>query len=136
MNKHSTGFTLLEMLITVVIIGVLAAIAIPNYQAQVEKTRRSDARIALVETSQRLERCFAQFGSYNHASCTVAAPVLEYYTISILSRTASTYSLSAAVNSDGAQKKDTHCATLTFDHTGQQAALDSDGEPSPADCWR
>lgn len=136
MNSKQKGFTLLEMLITVLIIGILASIAIPNYQAQVQNTRRSDARIALIETAQKLERCFAQFGSYNHANCSVSAPTVDHYTIAILTRTASTYTLSAAASSSGAQHSDTHCATLTFDHTGQQAAINSEGNASAADCWR
>lgn len=134
MAKIGKGFTLLEMLIAVAIIGILAAIAIPNYQAQVENTRRSEARVALVETGHKLERCFAQFGSYNHANCTVLPPLVDHYTISIVTATANSYSLVAEAS--GAQSGDTRCAKLEFDHSGQQSAKDSDGNPSVAACWK
>lgn len=136
MRRFHQGFTLLEMLITIIIIGILAAIAIPNYQAQVQKTRRSDARIGLVETAQKLERCFAQFGSYNHANCSVAVPVIDHYTISIVTRTTNAYLLSAKVTVGGAQSGDSRCATLTFDHTGHQGAKNADAQESAANCWQ
>jgi type IV pilus assembly protein PilE len=135
-KTQNLGFTLIEMMMVVVIIGILASIAIPNYQSQMIKTRRNDARIGLVETAQKFERCFAQFGSYNHAGCTVTAPTLDHYTVSVITRTATAYSLSAVVVAGGPQAADTNCAKLTYDNTGLQSAKNSDDEDSAINCWR
>lgn len=131
---NSRGFTLLEMMIAVVIVGVLAAIAIPNYQAQVTKARRTDAQIALFETAQRLERCYSQFGSYNNASCTAALPVVEHYTLTITTRTASNYSLTAAPATGSPQVKDVGCLTFTLDQDGTRGATHADGHEGTV-CW-
>ena len=64
-----TGFTLIELLIAVAIVALLAAIAVPNYNQYVERARRADATTALTRTAGQLERCYTQFGVYNHASC-------------------------------------------------------------------
>lgn len=68
MNKtHSYGFNLIELMITVVIIGILAAIAYPSYIKYMKQTRRSDAQIALSEIASREEKFFAQCRTYTTA---------------------------------------------------------------------
>ena len=65
MNKTRTyGFTLIEIMITVVIIGILAAIAYPSYTKYMRQTKRSDAQIALTEIAARQEKFFAQCATY------------------------------------------------------------------------
>ncbi|QQZ30110.1 type IV pilin protein [Thiothrix subterranea] len=64
--KHHQGFTLIELMITVAIVGILAAIAYPSYTAQVQKSRRADAQIALQEIAQRQEAYFLRNSSYAH----------------------------------------------------------------------
>ena len=58
MERFQKGVTLMELLIVVVIVGILAAIAYPSYRAQVMRSHRSDAKIALERAAQTLERCF------------------------------------------------------------------------------
>lgn len=60
------GFTLVELMIVVVIIGVLAAIAYPGYQRYITQARRSDAQIALTELANREEKYFAQCNQYTN----------------------------------------------------------------------
>jgi type IV pilus assembly protein PilE len=59
-----TGFTLIEMLIVVAIIGILAAVAVPAYLDQVRKGRRAEARSALLTTMQQQERLYTQTNSF------------------------------------------------------------------------
>ena len=58
------GFSLIELLIGVAIVGILSAVAYPSYQEHVRKGKRADAKAALVGFSQQMERHFAQFSTY------------------------------------------------------------------------
>ncbi len=62
------GFTLVELLVVVSIVGILAAIAYPSYRTQVEKTRRADAQAVLMQSAQYMERIYTESGCYNRAA--------------------------------------------------------------------
>ena len=62
------GFTLIEVMIVVVIISILAAIAYPAYQSQLQQSRRIDAQTALLELAQYMERYYTTNGSYTGAT--------------------------------------------------------------------
>ena len=101
--RRSAGFTLIELMIAVAIIGILASIAIPSYQRYVERAKRADAHAGLMETAGILERCYTQYYSYDHSDCslnnssTVESPDGNY-TVTISSN-ASSYTLSASLKS-------------------------------------
>ncbi len=61
---HSSGFTLIEIMIAVAIVGILAAIAYPNYTAYVERGKRSDGRALLLEAASRMERYYSDCNKY------------------------------------------------------------------------
>lgn len=68
------GFTLIELMITVVVVAILLAIAVPAYNQYTADARRQDGRELLLNTSQLLERCYTSYGSYTDADCNVAFP--------------------------------------------------------------
>jgi type IV pilus assembly protein PilE len=64
MKARARGFTLIEMMITVAIIGILASIAYPAYQDYVRRAARADAKAVLMETAQFMERHFTTNNAY------------------------------------------------------------------------
>ncbi len=148
--KNSKGFTLVEVMIVVVVIGILAAIAYPSYQDSVRKSRRADAKSALLQAAQILERCFTEFNSYIDPDCDLitAGGAFEdpdsdvtplngdgYYSITDVGATltATTYRIRATPTTKGGQNNDTFCTSFDIDHTGKKTsnAVDNDD----AGCW-
>ena len=65
--KCDAGFTLIEMLIVIALIGLLAGFAIPSYRSQVTAAQRSDCQAALLGLAQAMERSFTEHGTYAFA---------------------------------------------------------------------
>lgn len=133
------GFTLIELMIALAIVAILAAIAYPSYRRSVMKSRRSDAEVALRQTAQQLERCYTNFGTYDSSSCPVSDGSKDtspegYYQVNVTA-TATTYQLTAAPTTKGAQNKDTECAKFTLDQTGSKTASDNSGGDTTNTCW-
>ncbi len=131
---RSAGFSLIELMITVAIVGILAMIALPSYESYVQRARRADAKTELSSLAQRLERCFSQFGTYlTGTGCSVGAGPFRspegYYVIAISNRTATTYTLTATPQ--GGQAKDGKCGSLSIDHIGRHSASGMLGDA----CW-
>lgn len=134
------GVTLIELLTVTVVIGILAAIAVPAYSSYVLKTKRADAKVALTSTAQQLERCYTRYYSYlqtsNGGQCPVVLPFNTQsgtYTIDAdqaavptAGITAGTFALKATPI--GNQAKDTHCGTFTLNQNNVQNA-------AATDCW-
>lgn len=138
MNKKMRGFTLIEVMIVVVIIGILAAIAYPSYQEHVRKSKRADAQASLMELSQFMERYYSANGKYRTAAN--AAPTLPFASTP-RSGGAANYNLALSAISDfgytltatpaGSMAGDS-CGNLTLTHTGVKGS----SAGNAADCWR
>ena len=134
MKRKQSGFTLIELMVVVTVIALLAMIALPSYQNSVRKSRRTDARIALTELAQTLERCQTQFGRYDDSACVITSPqdsADHRYSVTV-ARDASSYTLSATAQ--GVQADDLVCRSLSLNQLAERSAVDSSGVATSA-CW-
>ncbi|MFY7698142.1 MAG: type IV pilin protein [Legionella sp.] len=131
--KRLLGFTLMELMIVVAIVGILVAIAYPSYVNYLYKSRRSDAINALSQTQVSLERCYAV--SFSYTGCTNISSTFDspqgFYRINAdLSNTA--YTLTATPI--GVQSSDLLCTSLILNQANVKTATGSATNPS-ATCW-
>ena len=140
MLQKNGGFTLVEAMVVLAIVGILMAITVPMYQDSVRKARRSDGMDDLLELASRQARFFAQNSAYT--------VTIDGATGLNLDRTVSSegfYRLSVDPTEDcrietcyvltaepiDAQAKDEACASLTMNSLGQRNATGTLG----SDCW-
>ena len=141
--KNLKGFTLIELMVTVAVIGILAAIAYPSYTQYVQRANRAEARAFLMENAQFLERNFTTANRYDQTSGGVAitnaslpkpqSPVngVARYTIAV-NPTSQTFTLSATPV--GAMAGDA-CGIYTLDNTGLQGAAGVTTGAIVGQCW-
>ena len=139
---RQTGFTLVELMIAVAVIGILAAVAYPSYTDYVYRARHSDAYDCLVDAAQRQEEFFYNNNTYttNLAGLGLANGVVSCgdggsYTLTAAAgatgNIANSYLLTAT--RAGAQIGDTKCGDLTLSNIGVQGNVN--GSQPANQCW-
>lgn len=122
-NRRHRGFTLIELMITVVVVGILAAIAYPSYQTYILKGNRASAQAFLMDAAQRQQQYFLDNRTYAgdigtlFASAPVPTEVSPYYNITFdpPGTTPPTFKITATPK--GSQNKNNE-PTLSIDQAG------------------
>jgi len=133
-KQKISGFTLIELMVTVAIIGLLAAVALPSYRSSVLRSARSEGKSALLEVATRQEQYYLDNKTYTTDMTALGLSASPYiteggnYSVSAAATTniAIDYTLTAAPQ--GGQVKDTDCGSFTLNSNGVKGA-------ASADCW-
>ena len=148
MHARQSGLTLVELMIVVAVMAIIATVAYPLYTAQVQKSRRADAKVALQSLALAEERFFTVFGRYgtvaqlddpdgngNNGDSLIGSTLTnldrdgdgtpDNYAVVV---TATTLSFTVTATAQGPQANDTGCASFTLDQIGNKGG--------GANCWR
>lgn len=141
-TTQQRGFTLIELMVVVAIVGILAAIAYPSYMDSVMKSRRGAAKACLSEYAHFMERFYTTNLAYDKdtagvnlvvpsLACTTEGQINQYYSFTISNLTRSTFT-ATAIPLGSQLTADTKCGTLSLRHDGQRQVSVSG---NAAICW-
>lgn len=137
--KNLAAYTLIELLVTVAIIGIIAAVALPSFQASSMRAARTEAQTALLEAASDQERFYSANSSYSTDALPLTNPAQEFktsrdghYQISIAACDTGTIAncFVATATPQGGQASDT-CTTLTLTDTGIRGSTGA----AVDECW-
>ena len=151
-SARMSGFTLIELMITAVIVAILAAIALPSYASYIARARRADARVQLVQAAQFMQRFYAANDSYSkdRASNDVInvipaglkqspADSRKIYELALPLTNAVSFTLHMAPVAGGSMVNDL-CGTFTLTSTGARGILvnnvQDNTSPLRDTCWK
>ena len=138
-RADSLGFTLVELMVVIVIASILMAIAIPSYKNSIRKSRRTDAKTALLDLAGREERYNSTVGGYTNVAANLgyggwgAVFGGGYYTMTqpvVVAGTVASFALQAVPVVGSDQAKDTACGSFSLSSTGLQTV-----SGTATDCW-
>jgi len=141
MQQQQRGFSLMELMVAVTIIGIIVAVALPSYNSHMLTTRRTTTTSCVVELAQFMERVYTTSMDYskdNAGKATVLPAsscrndLADFYTLSLVA-TAQAFTLTATPI--GAQTNDTSCGILTLNHAGARTAAGVGTAAKVRECW-
>lgn len=135
MQKKTAGFSLVELMVAVAVVGILVGIAYPSYLENVRQTRRTDAQVALLALANAMERYYTE--NYTYAGAALGAGGIfpseapldgndKYYDLSITAADATSFTIGAAPKNGQAGDR---CGTMTLTSVGARGA-------AAGDCWQ
>jgi type IV pilus assembly protein PilE len=139
LRTAQSGFTLIELMITVAIVAILGTMAVSAYSSYVKRTNRSDATRSLLLIAQSLQRCYSQNFTYTPAGgCPTPAGTSTsqggYYSIVTAMPSATTYTIRATPLTSP-QTTDSQCAQFLLTSAGAQSAQSSAAADTTKTCW-
>jgi type IV pilus assembly protein PilE len=146
LNSREAGVTLIELLVTLVVLGIIVGIGVPMYRQYIQRAHRVDATTALMRLAANQERFYLQNNSYaGDAQLANAMPnglgigstENGYYALSIPDDDNLTvgYTASATVITGAEQGSDKDCWVFSIDEQGTRSAENYDGDDNTAKCW-
>lgn len=147
-RSRTAGFSMIELMVVVVITAILASIAVPAYNSSIRKSRRTEAKTAIMDLAAREERYFATQNVYTTDPAALAygsgawpISIGTYYSITSVSSSPASattpggYVLQVQPSAGSTQLQDTACQTFQVDQTGKQSSLDNNSNDSSTTCW-
>lgn len=126
--RYQRGFTLIEIVITVLVVAILAAIALPAYQDQVRKSRRAEAKSHMLQMTQCMERFNTSNSTYVGGPALCQAPPNNFYNLAYINVTRTTFGIDAVPQAGQANDR---CGQLGINQAGAKTS-----EGTAADqCW-
>jgi|SRR5450755_3536709 type IV pilus assembly protein PilE len=148
-KSATAGFTLIELMVTLVVAAILFAIAIPAYQNQIRESRRTEAKTAVLDLAGREETLFSTKNVYSMLPSDVgygagAFPLQvgsNYYSVNVTvpnpaaPATQPSFVIIATPVAGTSQALDPACQSFTVDQLGNQKAADAGGADNTKTCW-
>lgn len=144
----NSGFTLIELMVVVAVLGIIVAIGYPAYTDQVRKSRRAEGMGELLELADKMERHYSDQSTYDQTfggldmtaaallGSSITTTTNGYYNLAVVGTTSNVaFTLSAAPTTKGGQNKD-KCGTFVVNSQGTKSLTGAASGYTNEDCWR